>query len=345
MKYSLNQYKFVTEEFFPPRLLGLITEVRVNEPQVVKTEAMGRLRRQRVTEDGKLTILAADHPARWVTGVGDDPLAMADRLEYLGRVLRVIAASDFDGVMGPTDIIEELFIVNHLVKQSGGPGFLDHKVILGCMNRGGLSGTAFEMDDRFTSFTAEAIARLGLDGAKLMVRIEDRESASLETIDYCVQAINQLNALGILAFLEPLPIKLIDGKYKVRKETADLAKIAGVASAWGDSSLGLWLKLPYCADYHIVSRATTLPILMLGGAAKGDPTPTLGEFAAGMQAGENIRGALVGRNILFPGDDDPMAVAMAVHRIVHDGYTTEQAVDYLMEHRGSKMDALRRWFS
>jgi len=132
VQYSLNQYKFVTEEFFPPRLLGLITEVRVNEPQVVKAEATGRLRRQRVTEDGKLTILAADHPARRVTGVGDDPLAMADRLEYLGRVLsmadrleylgrvlRVIAASDFDGVMGPTDIIEELFIVNHLVKQQG----------------------------------------------------------------------------------------------------------------------------------------------------------------------------------------------------------------------------------
>ena len=60
--------------------------------------------------------------------MGTDKYAMANRLEYLGRILRVVVAGDFDGVMGPTDIIEDLFIVNYLVKTGGGPSFLDEKV-------------------------------------------------------------------------------------------------------------------------------------------------------------------------------------------------------------------------
>jgi len=343
MTYALNGYKFDLEQFFPQGLFDRITEVRVNAPGVVREEAARRVRREPLTTDGRLTILAADHPARRVTHVGDNPVAMADRQQYLGRVLRVISSEEFDGVMGPTDILEELFIVNYLVKQGGGPSFLDRKVMLGCMNRGGLAGTVFELDDRFTSFTAEAIVRLRLDGAKLMVRIEDQEPASLWTLDYCVQAINELNAFGLPVFLEPLPVKRIDGKYKVQHNADDLARIAGVASALGSSSMNLWLKLPYCDEYRKVSRATTLPILMLGGEAKGDPTGTLAEFAKGMQAGANIRGALVGRNILFPGDDDPLAVAMAVHRIVHEGYSAEQAVEYLMTCRDSRRDALTRY--
>jgi len=343
MRYSLGDYKFKTEDFFPHYIFDRINEIRVDNPEIVLEEAKKRVRRKRLTTDGKLTILASDHPARQVTRVGDDPVAMTDRLEYLGRVLRVIAASDFDGVMGPTDVIEDLFIVNYLVKKGGGPGFLDNKVILGCMNRGGLSGTVFEMDDRFTSFTPQTIARLKLDGAKMMFRLEEDDPGSGLTIEYCAKAINELHELDIPVFLEALPVKKADGKFKTQKNAADIARVVGVASALGNSSLNVWLKIPYCPDYHKVARSTTLPILMLGGEAKGDPTGVLEEFAQGMRAGVNVRGALVGRNILYPGEDDPMATAMAVHRIVHDGYTAEQAVEYLMDQRGSNMDALTRW--
>ena len=96
-------------------------------------------------------------------------------------------------------------------------------------------------------------------------------------------------------------------------------------------------------DYEMVSRSVTLPILMLGGEAKGDPTPMLNEFANGMKAGGNIRGALVGRNILYPGADDPMASAEAVHKIVHSGYSADQAAEYIMAERGKRMDALTKW--
>ena len=38
------------------------------------------------------------------------------------------------------------------------------------MNRGGLSGTAFEMDDRFTGYDAETtVCRMGFDGGKMLL--------------------------------------------------------------------------------------------------------------------------------------------------------------------------------
>jgi DhnA family fructose-bisphosphate aldolase class Ia len=343
MAYDLKGFKYDSTKFFCKCMKDQITEVRVERANIIQAEAMARKKRPKLTSDGKLTILATDHPARRVTNVGDDQFCMANRLQYLGRVLRVIAAGEFDGVMGPTDIIEDLFIMNYLLRQAGGPSFLDNKVILGCMNRGGLAGTVWEMDDRMTSFTAESIARLGLDGAKIMFRLDPENPDSLATIDYCARAITEVNSYGLPTFVEALPVKKEGGRYRTLKDAKELARLAGVASALGDSSANLWLKLPYAENYEIVAESTTLPILMLGGEARGDPTPTLAEFAAGMKLGGNVRGALVGRNILYPGDDDPMAVASAVHKIVHEGYTAEQAVEYLMQVRGKDMDLLHRY--
>jgi len=343
MAYDLKGFKFDSRAFFSQEMKDAITAVRVDRPSIVQAEAMARRRRTTLTTNGKLSILATDHPARRVTGVGSESFLMADRLGYLGRVLRVIAASEFDGVMGPTDIIEDLFIMNYLVRQGGGPSFLDNKVIIGCMNRGGLAGAAFEMDDRMTSFTAESMARLGLDGAKIMFRLDIDNPDSLATIDYCAQAISDMNSYGLPTFLEPLPVRKEGVKYPVLKQADELARVAGVASALGDSSMNLWLKLPYAEGYERVANATTLPILMLGGDAKGDPTPTLGEFANGMKAGANVRGALVGRNVLYPGDDDPMAVAMAIQKIVQEGIGADEAVEYLMSVRGQDMDWLSQY--
>ncbi len=343
MAYDLKGFKFDSTAFFSQAMKDAITAVRVDRPSIVQAEAMARRRRTTLTTNGKLSILATDHPARRVTGVGSETFLMADRLGYLGRVLRVMAASEFDGVMGPTDIIEDLFIMNYLVRKGGGPSFLDNKVMIGCMNRGGLAGAAFEMDDRMTSFTAESMARLGLDGAKMMFRLDIDNPDSLATIDYCAQAISEMNAYGLPTFLEPLPVRKEGAKYPVLKNADELARVAGVASALGDSSMNLWLKLPYADGYDRVANATTLPILMLGGDAKGDPTPTLGEFANGMKAGGNVRGALVGRNVLYPGNDDPMAVAMAIQKIVQDGISADEAVEVLMSLRGQDMDWLHKY--
>ncbi len=346
MPYSIGDYRFDVTEFLPDDLFNAITDVRVASPDVVIHEAQTRKRRDTLAgDDGRLTILAADHPARYITKSGDDSLIMGNRQSYLGRILRVITHPDFDGLMATPDIIEEVFIVNHLIKQAGGEGFLDDKVLLGCMNRGGLSGVSFEMDDRFTAYDAEGMAAMRLDGAKLMFRIDPDSPDSGKTIYYCAQAINACNAYGIPAFVEPLPVEKTETGYKIQKTPEAMIKIMGVASALGSSSMGIWLKIPYCDNYELVVKSSTCPLLMLGGASQDDPTPTIREFASGIRAGANVRGALVGRNVHHPSNgDDPLAVALAINSIVHQGYDPEQAIDCLMENRGSDMDRLSRCF-
>lgn len=338
----MGEYKFKVEDFFPKKLFEEVTELRIKHAGSgwVKKLATSRERRIVLAPDDKLTILAADHPARMVTSVLGDKTLLGNRYEYLGRILRVLSLPSWDGVMGTTDVIEELLMLDYLIKEKGGKSFLDGRLIFGCMNRGGLKGASFEMDDRFTSFTAERVHDMKLDGAKLMFRLTtDGEEGCGRTIAYCAKAINELNKYNIPVFLECLPVA--PGTYKTLKEAERLIEVIGVATALGDSSRNMWLKIPYCEGFEKVALATTCPILILGGEAKGDPTPLLKEFISGLKAGKNIRGALVGRNILFPGDDDPRAVAGAVYGIVHNGYSLPTALKYAEIQRGREMPILK----
>jgi hypothetical protein len=333
---------FHDREFLPPSVLAKITDVRLKDPEGSVRVARTRKRRTALAPDGKLNILAADHPARRVTKVGDDPLRMADRNGYFARIVRVLQSEFVDGVMATMDILEDLFILHHLIKEAGGPGLLDNRVLIASLNRGGLAGTTWEMDDPITGPSPSTCAALSLDGSKLLLRVCDEEPESLKTMLYCTRAITEMNALALPTFLEPLPVVKNDGGYRVVKTADALAKIVGVASALGDSSRNLWLKLPYCENYQLVAGATTLPILLLGGESVGDATPLLREIAAGLAAGPNVRGALVGRNVLYPGEEDPLVVAQAAGMIIHDGWTVERALKAQESWRGRDMNEIAK---
>jgi DhnA family fructose-bisphosphate aldolase class Ia len=318
-----------------------LSSLRVCDPERAVRAAKARKRRPRLTIDGKLAILAADHPARRVTKSGDDPLGMADRHDYLARILRVLMCEAVDGVMATMDILEDLLVIDSLIRDAGGPPVLDGKLLIASLNRGGLAGAAWEMDDPITGPSPAACAAFGLDGTKLLLRICDAEPSSLRTLAACARAITEANAAGLPTFLEPLPVEAGEGGYRVVKTAEALARIAGVASALGDSSRNLWLKLPYCAGYETVSAATSLPILLLGGESAGNPSPFLHELSAGMRAGPNVRGALVGRNVLYPGLGDPLAVAEAAAGIVHAGWTAEHGLNHIETSGGRDLDRFR----
>jgi DhnA family fructose-bisphosphate aldolase class Ia len=331
---------FSAKDFLPSTLLAKVTDVRVTDPERSLRAARARVRRDSLTKDGRLNILAADHPARRVTRVGDDPLRMADRREYMSRILRVLMSEAVDGLLATMDIIEDLLIIHDLMRESGGQGFLDDKLLIVSFNRGGLLGSSWEIDDPVSGPTAESCREWGLDGAKILLRLCDAEPDTLKTLLATVRAITELNAVGLPMFLESLPVVNDGGVYRVLKNAEELARTAGAAAALGDSARYLWLKLPYCENYELVANATTLPILLLGGEPVGDATPFLRELVAGLKAGPNVRGALVGRNILYPGDDDPLAVIESVGGIIHHGWTIEQALDKQSTHRGRDTDWL-----
>ncbi|HEX2986818.1 MAG TPA: deoxyribose-phosphate aldolase [Chloroflexota bacterium] len=342
MNYDLRGYRFSREEFFPKAIFDRIADVRVNRPEAVRDYAARRRRRRSLTRDGKLVILASDHPGRMVTAMLGDPLGMGNRVEYLGRILRVAATVKLDGMMSTPDFIEDLMIVDMLNVEAGGPSFLDEQLLIGCVNRGGLIGAKFEMDDRITAYTPKGIAKMGLDGAKLMFRIDLADEGSGKTLEYCARTIDECNDLGLPVFLEPLPSEKVDGVYRVKRVMADNIRQMGVASALGYSSLNTWLKIQFTPDFDRVVQASSLPLLMLGGESKGNPTEMLEQFQTGMSLGGNVRGAMVGRNVTYPGPDDPAGVAAAVNAIVHEGAGLEDAYAALARMRGTQMDVLKR---
>jgi hypothetical protein len=331
---------FSTREFFPDRLLARLTDTRVHDPDFAWNAAQVRVQRERLTINGKLNLLAADHPARNVTKVGQDALAMADRRDYLARILRVLLCESVDGIMATMDILEDLLSIDGFLREAGAPTLLDNRVLISSLNRGGLAGSVWELDDPITGATASTCTAWRLDGAKTLLRVDHSEPASLKTMLACAQAVNETNALGLPMFLEPLPVTKTDKGYVVVKTSEALARLAGVASALGDSSRYMWLKLPYCDHYEIVASATTLPILLLGGESAGDPEPFLQQLQSAMAAGPNVRGALVGRNVLYPGTEDPLAIAKAAGGIVHAGWSVEQAMQAMEPVRARDMDRL-----
>ncbi|MHA1291837.1 MAG: Cgl0159 family (beta/alpha)8-fold protein [Promethearchaeota archaeon] len=344
VNYALGAYRFKTRRYLPEKIFYMITEEKKNNiNKILAEEYNNRIKRDHPW-DNNLVIIAADHPARRVTNVGSDELAMGDRQQYLGRIVRVLMLDEIDGVMTTPDIMDDLFILNYLFKQKGGKSFLDNKILIGCTNRGGLSGSTYEMDDAVTAYTIEDINNLGLDGAKMMFRLDletNMARYSQRTLETCSKMIRECNKYNLPVFLEPLPVeRQRDGNYIVKMNSDDLIKTIGIATALGGFSYNIWLKIPYVENYEYVVRSTSNPILMLGGASTGNPTDILENFEKGLGCGSNVCGCLLGRNLLFPGFDDPRAVGLAVSKIIKNNISTEEAVKILAKNRGQKMDFL-----
>jgi uncharacterized protein len=328
---TIERTVFAAEDVLPLSTFHEITDVRVEHPKWILKEARQRKRRRQLTTDGKLVLLALDHPGRGVNQIRGDALAMGDRHQLLARARRVFDDRDLDGVMGTADILEELLILSHLERRRTGRGFLDGRVLVGSMNRGGLAGAAFEMEDAFTAYTAERLEELRAEGGKMMYRLDPQDPASGRTILACAEAINELGRRGLAAFVEPLGgTRGADG-FHPAKDAATLIRQCGIGAALGETSAHIWLKMPYGEGFDRVARATTLPVLLLGGPARESPLDTLHDFADGMAAGANVRGAIIGRNLLFPGEGDPLPMCRALSRIVHGGADRAEASRVLQE--------------
>jgi len=335
-------YAFRSRRFFPESALAEITNLRVERPDLVRELLEKRHRRPQLAPDGRLTILAADHPARNVTAVGDDPVAMGNRLEYLGRIMRVLLESEVDGLMGTSDVVEDVVLADHLLQEAGQESILKDRLLIASMNRMGLAGAEYEMMDKTTSYrSAKRIAEMHLDGAKLLLRIslpDKYDRYVLQTLDWCAEAIEQCNDLNLPVFLEPLAVERTEHGYATIKQPDPLIRVIGVAQALSHSTARTWLKVPYTEEFDRVAKAASLPILLLGGEATGRPWVTVEEVVRGMGAGPNVRGALVGRNVLYPGDEDPAVVAQAIHLVVHRQLDAIEAMREARERRGNRMD-------
>lgn len=293
---------------------GAISELRAREPWRISVRANSRKRRSQPTADGRLVVLAADHYARGVLRIRDDTLAMGNRQDLLGRIVSAMGGG-LDGLMAPPDVLEDLLAYEAVTEEY----VTDDRLLIGCMQRGGLANAVWEIDDRFTSYTAESLEKIGADGGKMMVRIQLDDAGTLSTLVGCARAIDELVAHDLLVFLEPMPTMRVEQGYQPSLEADQLVRDIGICQALGSSTQKTWLKVPFVEEFEKVARATTLPLLLLGGEAAGSPERLFDELGSAMAAGPNVRGALVGRNVLYPGNTyDPAELAADVMSIVHD---------------------------
>ena len=285
-----------------------LTEIRVREPGRISAGWAARRRRPLVGTDGRMLVVAADHPARGALGVRGAGGAMASRSDLLARLVTALERPGVDGVLGTPDILDDLLLL----------GALDGKVAIGSMNRGGLQGASFELDDRFTAYTPGEIAARGLDGGKMLTRICLDDAGTAATLEASAEAVTQLADLGIMAMVEPFLSVREGGRVVNQLDPDSTIKSIHIAAGLGASSAHTWLKLPVVDELERVMDATTLPTLLLGGDPQGDPQDTYASWGRALDL-PAVRGLVVGRALLFPPGGDVAAAVDVAADLVHGG--------------------------
>lgn len=266
-----------------------LTEIRARHPERIAQGWRDRVRRPLLGGDGRLLVVAADHPARGALGVRTDPAAMANRLDMLQRLAIALQRPGVDGVLGTPDVLDDLLLM----------GALEDKVVIGSMNRGGLQAAVFELDDRMTAYSASQIVGSGLDGGKMLTRVALDDPGTVATLQACGHAVTELAGHRRMAMVEPFWSVRDGHRVKNLLDPDSIIKAIHVASGLGASSAYTWLKLPVVQDLPRVMAATTLPTLLLGGDPEGDPDATFASWGRALEL-PAVRGLVVGRALLYP---------------------------------------------
>lgn len=283
-----------------------LRDLRAEQPALIGDILRGRSRRPLLCGDRRLFIVAADHPARGALGAGGRETAMADRYDLLQRLVTALSRPGVDGVLGTPDIIEDLAVL----------GALDERITVGSMNRGGLRGAAFEMDDRFTGYDVPSMARDGIDFAKLLIRINLGDAGTSRTLMAASAAVTAAAEAQLPIMLEPFISEWVDGRTRNDLSTDAVIRSVAIASGLGASSAYSWLKLPVVDRMEEVLSATTLPILLLGGDPEPDQEDLFDTWAEAL-ALPGVRGIVAGRTLLYPKDDDVAGAVDTTAALVH----------------------------
>ncbi|MFF1421063.1 deoxyribose-phosphate aldolase [Streptomyces sp. NPDC058280] len=273
-----------------------LVRLRAHHPEAIAEAAARRVRRPLLRSTGRLMIIAADHPARGALAVGDRRLAMANRLDLLKRLCLALSRPGVDGVLATADILDDLLLL----------GALEDRVVMGSMNRGGLAGAAFELDDRFTGLRPEDLARRGFDAGKLLLRIDYEDPGSLDTLHSAARAIDAMAGHRLPVFVEPFICHRDEGRLRTDLSAEAVTRSIAIASGLAGTSAYTWLKVPVTQnpdDMARVMETSTLPAVLLGGEIGGDQEGAYEKWRKALQL-PTVQGLVVGRSLLYPVDGD-----------------------------------------
>jgi DhnA family fructose-bisphosphate aldolase class Ia len=236
-------------------------------------------------------------------------MAMASRYDLIERLAVALGRPGVDGVLGTPDIIDDLAAL----------GLLDDRIVVGSMNRGGLRGASFEMDDRYTAYSIDSIVTAGIDFAKALVRVNLDDPGTVATLEATARAVGDAAAAGVPIMLEPFISRWSDGRIVNDLSTDAVIQSVAIASGLGTSSAYTWMKLPVVADMERVMEATTMPTLLLGGDSGADPDETFAAWEDAL-ALPGVRGLTAGRTLLYPPDGDVEAAVDQAAALVHPNH-------------------------
>jgi DhnA family fructose-bisphosphate aldolase class Ia len=245
--------------------------------------------------DGRSVVLAADHRARGIVTVE----RYADYVEALEA-----AVPACDAVMASAQPLADL------VKR--GQVLARHSTLLS-INRTGLAGTAFELDDRVVT-SVERASALGYSGIKLMTRIDRTDAGGAAQLEMLGRVLDECHRRSMEALIEPLT--WTDG---AMDRTVDgIIWSAVVAHDLGAPVLKVPVPdvTPGAARSAAVARivaAVGVPVLFLGGPKKPDRDVILDEVRDVIAGGG--QGMAIGRAVYQ--DPDPGDMAKRIAALVH----------------------------
>jgi hypothetical protein len=250
-----------------------VTELRGRDPWAIGRALAARRRRPAfLPPDGRLMLVAADHPARGATA----------------------------------DIAEDLLLL----------GALEDKVVVASMNRGGLAGSSFELDDRMTGYDVAGVVEARFDAAKMLNRIDLADTGTVAMLETAGRTVTELARAGVVAMLEPFLSCRVEGRVANDLSPDAVIKSVHIAQGLGATSAFTWLKLPVVAEMERVMAATTLPTLLLGGDPAQHPDETYASWRSALTL-PSVRGLVVGRTLLYPRDDDVGSAVDTAVSLVH----------------------------
>jgi len=241
-------------------------------------------------------ILAADHRARAV-------LTTENWAEFSGALARALPFCD--GILATAEPLTSLAAAGHVTAL--------HRTYLS-INRTGLAGSVFELDDRLVASVPRA-ASDGWTGIKHMTRIDFGDPHTSLALELLGQVLEQARAVGLEALIEPL----IWHEGRVQRD-ADAVVLASVIA----NDLGApVIKVPVPAvpagaeRQRAVARVVAsvgVPVLFLGGPlTEGGRDRVLDEVRDVMEGGG--AGMAMGRTLYQ--DPDPAEMAGLVDALVH----------------------------
>jgi len=240
-------------------------------------------------------ILAADHRARGV--------ATIERYaDYVGAIRA--ALPHCDGILATAQPLADLVSCGALAEE--------HRTYLS-LNRTGIAGSAFELDDRLVTSVARAVAD-GWTGIKHMTRIDLTDPHTAPALELLGRVLDDAASAGLEALVECVGWR--DGR--MARDTDTVVQAAIIGNDLGAPVLKVPVPdvAPGSARVEAVERvvgAVGCPVLFLGGPWRDDDDGLLAEVSDVMAGGG--AGLAIGRAVLQ--HRDPAAMAESVRRLVH----------------------------